>query len=331
MAAAEHGHDHHHEHERGGSNAGHAHATITADTDTRRLAIALGLILGFMAFEVVVGILVHSLALLSDAAHMLTDAGALALSIVVIRLVARPARGDMTYGLKRTEILSAQANGFTLLVLAGLILYEGIRRLITPPPAGGTAMVIVALVGIGVNLAATWQLSKANRESMNIEGSFQHILTDLIAFIATAIAGIVIITTGWARADALAALFVAAIMLRAAYGLLRDSGRVLLEAAPEGMSVEEVGRGLASHPHVDSVHDLHVWEVSSGFPSLSAHVLVHPGDDCHTIRRELETTLREQFNIEHTTLQVDHTSPERLITLDPAPSDSRARPIQARA
>jgi cobalt-zinc-cadmium efflux system protein len=327
MAAAEHDHDHAHG---GGSHAGHAHATVTADTDTRKLAIALGLILGFMAFEVIVGIIVQSLALLADAAHMLTDAGALAVSLIVIRLVARPASGDMTYGLKRTEILSAQANGFTLLVLAGLILYEGIRRLITPPPAGGTAMLVVALVGIGVNVAATWQLSKANRESMNIEGSFQHILTDLIAFIATAIAGIVIITTGWVRADAIAALFVAAIMLRAAYGLLRDSGRVLLEAAPEGMSVEEIGQAIASHPHVDSVHDLHVWEVSSGFPSLSAHVLVHPGDDCHTIRRELEADLRERFSIDHTTLQVDHSSADQLVTLDPTPRESRvssAHPI----
>ena len=316
MAAAEHDHD-------DGSHAGHSHATITADTDTRRLAIALGLILAFMAVEVVVGILVQSLALLSDAAHMLTDAGALGLSLIVIRLVARPARGDLTFGLKRAEILSAQANGFTLLVLSGLIVYEGVSRLLSPPKPEGLPILIVALVGVAVNLAATWQLSKANRKSMNIEGSFQHILTDLIAFIATAIAGAVILTTGWVRADAVAALFVAVIMLRAAYGLLRDSGRVLLEAAPDGVSVEEVGRAIAAHPHVDSVHDLHVWQVSSGFPSLSAHVLVHPGDDCHTIRRELELVLRERFRIEHTTLQVDHSADDQLLTISasrPSPS-----------
>jgi cobalt-zinc-cadmium efflux system protein len=327
MAAAEHRHDDHREGAGGGSHAGHVHSTVTADTDARRLWVALGLILGFMAVEVVVGIVVHSLALLSDAAHMLIDAGALALSLIVIRLVARPAGGDLTFGLKRTEVLSAQANGFTLLVLAGLILYEGIRRLISPPQAGGLAILIVALLGIVVNLAATWQLSKANRASMNIEGSFQHVLTDLIAFIATAIAGIVIITIGWVRADAVAAMLVAALMLRAAYGLLRDSGRVLLEAAPEGMSVDEIGHAIASHPHVDSVHDLHVWEVSSGFPSLSAHVLVHPGDDCHGIRRELEDVLHERFGIEHTTLQVDHSSPDRLLTLDSAPPGSPPSPL----
>ncbi len=306
MAAANH---------EGHSHAGHTHATVTADTDTRRLVAALGLILAFMVGEVIVGIVVHSLALLSDAAHMLTDAGALGLSLVVIRLVARPARGDLTFGLKRAEILSAQASGFTMLVLAGLIGYEGVSRLISPPQPQGLPILVVALVGVAVNLAATWQLSKANRESMNVEGSFQHILTDLIAFVATAIAGAVILATGWVRADAIAALFVAAIMLRSAYGLLRASGRVLLEAAPDGLSVAEIGQALATHAHVASVHDLHVWEVSSGFPSLSAHVLVHPGDDCHAIRRELEAILRDRFGITHTTLQVDHSEDDKLLTI----------------
>ncbi len=285
---------------------------VKEDADTKPLSVALGLIVAFMATEVVVGVLAHSLALLSDAAHMLTDAAALVMSLVVIRLVKRPAGGNLTFGLKRSEILSAQANGGTLLVLAGLIVYEGVHRLVTPPAAEGTAILVVALVGIVVNLAATWQLSKANRESMNIEGSFQHILTDLIAFIATAIAGAVILATGWTRADGVAALFVAAVMLRAAWGLLRDSGRVLLEAAPQGISVEEIGQALATHPHVESLHDLHIWEIGSGFPSLSAHVLVPDGDDCHSIRRELEKLLDDRFSINHTTLQVDH-APEAAL------------------
>src|SRR5579862_671965 len=289
----------------------HSHAA-----DTRRLATALALILGLMAAEVVVGVLAHSLALLSDAAHMLTDAGALALSLVAIRLVARPAgRGNLTFGLKRAEILSAQANGFTLLVLACLIVYGAITRLVSPPHPDGLAMVVVALAGVGVNLVATWQLSHANRESMNVEGSFQHLVTDLAAFVLTAVAGAVILATGFGRADGIAALVIAAIMLRAAYGLLRDSGRVLLEAAPGGMSVEEIGNALVSHPHVASVHDLHVWEIGSGFPALSAHVLVHPGDDCHSIRRELELMLAERFGIEHSTLQVDHERARRLLNI----------------
>jgi cobalt-zinc-cadmium efflux system protein len=304
-----------------GAHAGHAHG-INEDADSRRLAAALGLIVAFMATEVVVGILAHSLALLSDAAHMLTDAGALVMSLVVIRLMKRPAGGNLTFGLKRSEILSAQANGGTLLVLAGLIVYEGIHRLVTPPPAAGLAILVVALAGIGVNLLATWQLARANRESMNIEGSFQHILTDLAAFIFTTIAGAVILTTSFTRADGIASLIIAAIMLRAAYGLLRDSGRVLLEAAPEGMSVPEIGQVLAAHPHVENLHDLHVWSIGSEFPALSAHVLVHPGDDCHAIRRELEALLDKKFGITHTTLQVDHSSSQRLLAI----GDTQARP-----
>ena len=303
-----------------GSHDGHSHAPLNPDADKRPLTIALALIVAFMGAEVVVGILAHSLALLSDAAHMLTDAGALLMSLIVIRLVQKPAKGNMTFGFKRAEIFSAQANGVTLLVLALLIVYEGIRRLISPPKAQGLAILIVALVGIVVNLLATWALSKANRESMNIEGSFKHIVTDLSAFILTAIAAGVILTTGFRRADGIAALVVAAIMLWAAQGLLRDSGRVFLEAAPEGMSVEEVGRALANHPHVASVHDLHVWEIGSDFPSLSAHVIVHEHDDCHAIRRELEQMLEERFEIEHTTLQVDHQQDAALLQIGAPPA-----------
>jgi cobalt-zinc-cadmium efflux system protein len=295
-----HDHAHGHAHGRGG--------------DARRLGLALGLIVAFMVGEIVAGILAHSLALLSDSAHMLTDAGALAMSLVVLRLAAQPARGNRTFGLRRSEILSAQANGAALLVLACLIVYGAIHRLIDPLDAHGGAILVVALVGIGVNLVATWQVSGANRGSLNIEGSFQHLLTDLFAFIATAIAGAVILATGWTRADPVAALFVAALMLRAAWGLLRDSGRVLLDIAPSGLPVEAIGTAMASHPGVVQVHDLHVWEVTTEFPTLSAHVLVEPGADCHGIRRELEGLLHERFGLEHTTLQVEH-APAKLVQI----------------
>jgi cobalt-zinc-cadmium efflux system protein len=293
------------------SHAGHSHG-VSSDADSGKLAIALGLIVGFMVFEVIAGIAAHSLALLSDAAHMLTDAAAIGVSLVAIRLAARPAKGAMTYGLKRTEILSAQFNGATLLVLALLITYEGIRRLIQPPDVAGTAVLVVALVGILVNLAATYTLSKANRQSMNVEGAFQHILTDLAAFIATAIAGAVILLTGYGRADGIASLIVAAIMLHAAYGLLKSSGRVFLEAAPEGLDVDAIGAALARQPGVTEVHDLHVWEVTSGFPALSAHVLVGVDDNCHEVRRTLERKLHDHYDIEHTTLQVEHEGGELL-------------------
>jgi len=294
---------------------GHSHAhPHGGGEDARRLGLALGLILAFMAGEIVVGILAHSLALLSDAAHMLTDAAALALSLFVVRLVRRPAGGDLTFGLRRAEILSAQANGAALLVLACLIVYGAVRRLISPLPADGGAMLVVALVGIGVNLVATWQLAGANRRSLNIEGSFQHLLTDLFAFIATAIAGALILAGGWVRADPIAALLVAAVMLRASWRLLRDSGRVLLDIAPAGLPVQEIGTAMASHPGVVEVHDLHVWEVTTEFPTLSAHVLVEPGADCHGIRRELEALLRDRFGLHHTTLQVEH-APAKLVQI----------------
>jgi cobalt-zinc-cadmium efflux system protein len=296
-----HGHAHH---------GPHHHHGVDADADQRRLAVAFALIATFMVVEVVVGILSQSLALLSDAAHMLTDAAALAVSLVVARLVRLPAEGNRTFGLRRSEILSAQANGATLLVLGLLIVYEGIHRLVTPPPAAGWAMVAVALVGVAVNLAATWQLARANRRSLNIEGSFQHLLTDLFAFALTAVAGAVIVVTGWRRADGVAALVIAAIMLRAALPLLRESGRVLLEIAPPGLDVSEIGRALARDPRVAEVHDLHVWEVGTDFPALSAHVLVGGGEDCHAVRRSLEELLHDHFGIDHTTLQVEHARTE---------------------
>lgn len=302
---------------RGDDHAQTAHTHhISADADRGKLLIALSLILGLLAVEVGVGAVSHSLALLSDAAHMLTDAAAIGMSLYAIKLAARPAKGAMTYGFRRAEILSAQTNGATLLVLGLLIVYEGINRLISPPQVTGSAVLAVALLGIVVNLAATVTLAKANRESLNIEGAFQHMLTDLIAFLATAVAGALIIGTGFLRADGIASLVIAIVMLRAAYSLLKSSGRVLLEAAPEGLDVQAIGQALASRTDVSEIHDLHVWEVSSGFTALSAHVLVRSGADCHQVRRTLEALIRERFQIEHTTLQVDHIG-ERLLSIAP--------------
>jgi cobalt-zinc-cadmium efflux system protein len=305
-----HAHDH-------GNVHGHSHVA-EPDADQRQLGIALGLILALMAVEVVAGLVANSLALLSDAGHMLTDAGAIGLSLWAGRLARRPAHGAMTYGYRRAEILSAQANGVTLLVLAVLIVFEAIRRLIEPPAVEARLILAVALVGVVVNLLATWVLARANRRSLNVQGSFQHILTDLYAFIGTAVAAAVILATGFERADPIASLFVAALMLRAAYGLLWASGRIFLEAAPEGIDVEQVGRALAEQPGVVEVHDLHVWEVTSGFPSLSAHVIVEEEDDCHGIRRDLERILHERFEIDHTTLQVEHRQ-ARLLQISPRP------------
>jgi cobalt-zinc-cadmium efflux system protein len=285
---------------------------VRADADRGRLALALGLILAFMVAEVSVGVVAHSLALLSDAGHMLTDAAAIGFSLFAITLAARPAKGAMTFGFKRAEILSAQANGVTLLILAAFIAYEGIRRLFDPPVVRGWLILAVALVGVLVNLAATWTLAQANRESLNIEGSFQHLLTDLWAFIGTAVAAVVILATGFQRADPIVSLLIAGLMTRSGVMLVKASARIFMEAAPEDLDPQAIGRALVAQAGVVEVHDLHVWEVSSGFPALSAHVLVGADCNCHQARRAMEAMLHERFALDHTTLQVDHAGGELL-------------------
>jgi cobalt-zinc-cadmium efflux system protein len=280
--------------------------------DPRWLSGALALILAFMAGEVVAGLAAHSLALISDAAHMLTDAASIALVLVTARLAARPPAGGYTYGLKRAEILSAQANGITLVLLAIWLGYTAIRRLITPPAVTGGTVLIVALVGIAVNVVAAMFISRAGGRdgSLNLAGAFKHVVTDLYAFIATAVAGLIIIATGFARADAIATLVVVVLMLHAGYGLIKESGRIFLEAAPARLSPAAVGAAMAGRPYVCEVHDLHIWEITSGLPAASAHVLVAPGSDCHAIRADLEGFLSRRYGISHATLQVDHAGAE---------------------
>jgi cobalt-zinc-cadmium efflux system protein len=273
---------------------------------------ALTLIAGFMAVEVAIGVAAHSLALLSDAAHMLTDAAALALALGAARLALRPASGRMTYGWRRVEILAAQANGLSLLLLGAWLAFEAVRKLIAPGEVTGGLVLGTALAGIGVNLAASWLLNRADRGSLNIEGAFQHVLTDLFAFVATALAGLVVLLTGWTRADALASLIVVALMVRSGIGLVRESGRIFLEAAPAGLDPVLIGRALADRPQVAEIHDLHVWEITSGQPALSAHVLVNPDADCHAVRLDLESVLVGSYRIEHSTLQVDHAARQTL-------------------
>ena len=285
----------------------HSHGPASG-ADARWLSAALALILAFIAGEVVAGLTAHSLALISDAAHMLTDAASIALVLITARLAARPPAGGYTYGLKRTEIMSAQANGITLVLLAAWLAYTAIRRLVSPPTVTGGTVLGVALAGVVVNLAAALLIARAgpHGQSLNLKGAFQHIVTDLYAFIATAAAGLIILLTGFARADAIATLIVVALMVYAGSGLIRESGRIFLEAAPAGLSPASVGAAMAERPHVAEVHDLHIWEITSGLPAASAHVLVAPGEDCHAVRADLEAFLSQEYGITHATLQVDH-------------------------
>jgi cobalt-zinc-cadmium efflux system protein len=294
------------------SHHGHVH---TENADARRLGAAFALIVAFMLAEVVAGIVGSSLALLSDAGHMLTDAVALGLALAALRLAQRPPSGSFTYGMKRAEILSAQINGVTLLLLGALIVYEGIRRVIEPPDVEGALVLIVALVGIGVNLVAARLLAGAERRSLNVEGAFRHVLTDLFAFIATAIAGALILIWGFDRADGIASLLIAALMLWASYGLLRDSGRIFMEAAPPELDPEEIGQTLAAEEGVVEIHDQHVWEVTSGMPAISAHMIVGKDADCHEARWHAARLLADRFGVEHSTLQVEHEPGDELLQI----------------
>jgi cobalt-zinc-cadmium efflux system protein len=279
----------------------HAHAHTSA---RRPLALALGLILGLMAGEVVFGFVAGSLALLADAGHMLTDAAALALAVGAATMAARPPHGRWTFGYRRLEILAAHVNGITLVVVGVVIVYTAVRRLVDPPEVRGGIVLVVALAGIAVNLAAAALLHRPSRDSLNVRGAFLHVATDLAAFVGTAAAGAVVLATGWNRADPVASLVVAGLIFWSALVLLRDSSRILLEVAPE--EPREIAEAMLGVPQVTDVHDLHVWTVGSGFPSISAHVLVEQSADCHAIRLELANLLRDRFGLAHSTLQVEH-------------------------
>ena len=279
------------------------------DADLRYLLTALILLAAFMLAEVIVAFVAGSLALLADAGHMLADVGAIAGALWAIRLAARPPAGAWTFGWQRAEILSAAANGNTLLVVAGIVTVQAIIRLTHPPHVDGAPVLAVALAGIAVNIAAAWVLAQANRSSLNVEGAFRHVLTDLYGFLGTAAAAVIILTTGYVRADSIASLLVVLLMVTAAWALLRDSGRILLEAAPEHIDLDDVRAHLLATTHVRDVHDLHAWTVTSSLPALSAHVIVD--DSCFTngqapqLLDRLQACLAGHFDVEHSTFQLE--------------------------
>ena len=281
----------------------------SVETDRRMLSVSLALLAAFMAFEVAAAIVANSLALLADAGHMLVDIGAIAGSLIAIRLAARPETGSHTYGLKRAEILAAAANGLALLVVAAVVGFEAIVRLVHPGPVRGGVLIVVAVIGVAVNLTASYLMSRANRRSLNIEGAFRHILTDLYGFTGTLVAGVVIVLGGFNRADAVASLLVVVLMLKASVQLLRPALRILLEATPDDIDLEEVRRHLLELPEVKSVHDLHAWTLTSSLPILTAHVVVT--DDCLNtgeagrVLDHLQDCLAGHFDVAHSTLQFE--------------------------
>ena len=262
-----------------------------------------------IAAEIVAGTIGHSLALLADAGHLVTDAAALAFALFASAMAARPAAGRWTFGYSRLEILAAQANGITLGLIALWVIWSAVHRLVTPHDVRGGLVLVVALGGVVASVAASLVLARASRESLNVRGAFLHVLTDVAAFGAAALAGGLILATGWDRFDPIASLAVAVLMLWSSAQLIRESTFIFLERAPRDADPEAIGQALVAEQDVVEAHDLHVWTVTSGFPALSAHVLVTPGADCHAARRRLESMLSERFGLTHTTLQVEHAEP----------------------
>jgi cobalt-zinc-cadmium efflux system protein len=281
--------------------------------DHRRMAIALALNVAMLTAGVVGGLVFHSLALLADAGHVLGDIGALALALVAGLLAARPASPRRTFGRGRGEILAALVNGITLVAVAVLVFAGAIARLSHPPDVHAGGVLAIGLFSLVGNGLATVVLSRGDRTNLNLEGVLRHTAADALGALAVIAAAIVILATGWERADPVVSLAIGVLILLGSWRLLREPFNVLMEAAPEGIDVEELGRAMVGVPGVREVHDLHVWTVTSGFPALAAHVRADPSEDADEVRVRLEAVLHERFGLDHTTLQV---VPERLLQLE---------------
>lgn len=296
---------------------GHAH-DHTAAQSRRALGIALALTAVYTAVEVVGGVLTGSLALLADAVHMLSDNVALALALFAVWLGGKPATPERTFGYRRAEVLAALANGVTLVALSIWIFYAAARRLGDPPDVLAGWMLAVAVAGVLVNLVSGWILLGERHASLNVEAAFRHVVADLVGSVGVIVAAVTILATGWLAADAVVSILIGVLILASSWAILRDSTSILLEASPRDVDTRAVGERLAGAPGVVDVHDLHIWTITSGFPALSAHVLVSPGADCHGVRRDLERLLHDRFDLHHTTLQVEHASGDALVELGPS-------------
>jgi cobalt-zinc-cadmium efflux system protein len=304
VVATSHGHGH-----------GHRHAHDHRSAPRRALLVVLGLTLAFTVVEVVGGIFTDSLALLADAGHMVSDAFSIGLALVAVTLAQRPASPRRSFGFQRAEILAAFVNGIALVAVSAWIVWEAIQRLDDPPEVLGGWMLVVALAGLVVNATSAAILMRSGRESLNVEAAFRHVIADLLGSAGVLVAAIVILLTGWELIDPLVSIAIAVLIVASAWGVLRDSTAILMEQTPLEIDADAVARAIVEIPGVTSVHDLHVWRITSGFDALSAHVLVGLGEDCHMLRREVERAIADRFGITHTTLQVDHDAADALIEL----------------
>lgn len=274
--------------------------------DRRALAVVSALTATFMVAEVVGGLLTGSLALLADAGHMLSDAFSLGLALFAVWLAQRPATPNRSFGYKRAEILAALFNSVTLVAISIWIFVEAYQRIQEPPEILGGWMLVIAALGLLVNVAGALILSRSGGESLNLQGALRHVIADTMGSVGAIAAALVILATGWWYADPIISVLIGLLVLASSWKLLRDSTNILLEGTPPGIDAGKVGRSMAGLEGVEEVHDLHIWTITSGFPALSAHVLVGREENCHTRRRDLEQFLAREYGIEHTTLQVDH-------------------------
>ena len=284
----------------------HDHAHGARTSSARALVLTLALTAAYTVAEVIGGLITGSLALLADAGHMLSDTGSIAVALVAIGLARRPATAQRSFGFKRAEILAALLNGITLVAIAIWIFIEAGRRLSDPPEILGGWMLVIALGGVVINIAAALILARGERSSLNLQAALRHVIADLLGSVGVIAAAVVILTTGWVYADPLISVLIGILVAGSSWSVLRESVSILLESTPRGIDAADVQTRMNAVDGVANVHDLHIWTITSGFPALSAHVLVERGEDCHAKRRELERVLDAEYEIDHTTLQVDH-------------------------
>jgi cobalt-zinc-cadmium efflux system protein len=294
------------------SHAHHDHAHGRA-INRRRMGVALGINLFMLAAGVVGAVAFHSVALLADAGHVLSDVGAIALGLLAAAMAARPAAGRRTFGSYRAEILSALANGVLLIGIAAFVFVEAISRLSDPPDVRGGGVLVIGVVGLVGNAIATVVLAGGEREDLNLEGVLRHSAADALGSLGVVVSGVVVLATGWQYADPIAGILIGVLIVLGSWRLVTEPVAVLMEAAPPGIDVADVGQAMAAVPGVREVHDLHVWTVTAGFPALAAHVRTEPTADIDDVRRRVEVLLSERFSIEHTTLQM---MAERLLEIE---------------
>lgn len=286
-----------------------SHLGAVRARNRRALGLVLALTAVITAVELVGGILTGSLALLADAAHMLSDNVALSLALAAVWLAGRPSTPERSFGYQRAEILAALANGLVLIGLSVWIFVEAYGRFGDPPEVLGGWMLAVAMVGLAGNVVAASVLAREDHSSLNMRAALRHVIADALGSVGVIVAAVVVLATGWLYADPVAGVLIAVLVLASSWTVIRESLHILLEGTPKGIDARALAERMTSVSGVVAVHDLHVWTITSGFPALSAHVLVEPGDDCHGRRRELERVLEDEYGVRHTTLQVDHARP----------------------